>query len=327
MSIELQRPTGSRPGSVARSVVDPSTSITIGVVNNMPDSALVGTERQFVSLLTAAAPNWHVSIRYTCLSEIERAAAASERIATQYWQLDRLLDDGVDALIVTGSEPRAATLTDEPYWHAMTRLLDRADSELITSLWSCLAAHMAVLHLDGIERQRLSEKRSGVYQHAVRAKGLLMDPDRQVTRTPHSRWNEIKVSQLDPAAYQVISGSDEEGVDTFVSQRRSLLVFCQGHPEYREDTLLREYRRDINRFLTGERRDYPMPPVGYFNDAAMALVTEFQNAVDTGRGSVGIGDFPFDAVMADIKRDWFEDATMLYRNWLSYIAARKAGAM
>ena len=70
-----------------------------------------------------------------------------------------------------------------------------------------------------------------------------------------------------------------------------------------------------------------MPPVGYFNDAAMALVTEFQNAVDTGRGSVGIGDFPFDAVMADIKRDWFEDATMLYRNWLSYIADRKAGAL
>jgi homoserine O-succinyltransferase len=325
--IEVQRPTDSRPGGVERSVADPSRSITIGVVNNMPDSALVGTERQFISLLTAAAPNRHVSIRFSCLSEVERAAAAHERIATQYWQLDRLLDEGVDALIVTGSEPRAVTLTDEPYWRALTRLLDRADSELITSLWSCLAAHMAVLHLDGVKRQRLSEKRSGVYQHRIRAAGFLADPDKQVIRTPHSRWNEIQVAQLDPAAYQVISGSDEEGVDTFVSQRRSLLVFCQGHPEYLEDTLLREYRRDINRFLTRERLDYPKAPVGYFGDVAMALVTEFQNAVDARRGTVGIGDFPFDAVMADIKRDWSEDATMLYRNWLAYIAARKTGAL
>ena len=60
------------------------------------------------------------------------------------------------------------------------------------------------------------------------------------------------------------------GVDAFAKQDGSFFLFFQGHPEYEADTLLREYRRDVGRFLGGEREDYPAMPLGYFNDDAAA---------------------------------------------------------
>ena len=66
-------------------------------------------------------------------------------------------------MIVTGAEPIAATLPDEPYWNDLTDVIDWAETNTRSAIWSCLAAHAAVLHLDGIERQRLERKCSGVY--------------------------------------------------------------------------------------------------------------------------------------------------------------------
>jgi homoserine O-succinyltransferase/O-acetyltransferase len=40
----------------------------------------------------------------------------------------------------------------------------------------------------------------------------------------------------------------------FVKYNRSLFVLLQGHPEYDSATLLREYRRDVGRFLRRLRR-------------------------------------------------------------------------
>jgi hypothetical protein len=57
--------------------------------------------------------------------------------------------------IVTGAEPRAARLTDEPYWTALTQVMDWARENTISSVYSCLAVHAAVLHMDGVERHKL----------------------------------------------------------------------------------------------------------------------------------------------------------------------------
>ena len=59
----------------------------------------------------------------------------------------------------------------------------------------------------------------------------------------------------------------------------SLFLFLQGHPEYEAGTLLREYRRDIARFLRGEREHYPAVPQGYFDARAnTASRTPFPSA-------------------------------------------------
>ncbi len=72
----------------------------------------------------------------------------------------------IDGLIVTGAEPIAATLPEEPFWNDLTAIIDWAEANTRSAIWSCLAAHAAVLHLDGIERQRLDAKCSGIYDCA-----------------------------------------------------------------------------------------------------------------------------------------------------------------
>ena len=57
-----------------------------------------------------------------------------------------------DAIIVTGAEPRAANLRDEPYWDELGLVLDWADANAFSTLHSCLAAHVAVLRSDAVER-------------------------------------------------------------------------------------------------------------------------------------------------------------------------------
>jgi len=57
----------------------------------------------------------------------------------------------------------------------------------------------------------------------------------------------------------------------FVKERKSLFLFFQGHPEYDADSLPREYRRDVGRFLRSERESYPGMPKGYFDEATTGL--------------------------------------------------------
>ena len=71
--------------------------------------------------------------------------------------------------------------------------------------------------------------------------------------------------RLAACGYIVLTQSAEGGVDTFVKKKkRSLFVHFQGHPEYGAQTLLKEYRRDIKRFLRGERETYPSDAKGLF---------------------------------------------------------------
>ena len=64
-------------------------------------------------------------------------------------------DTRLDGLIVTGTEPKSKNLDDEPYWAALPQVIDWAREHTHSTIWSCLAAHAAVLHTDGIERRPL----------------------------------------------------------------------------------------------------------------------------------------------------------------------------
>ena len=139
------------------------SDLTIGLINNMPDAALQATERQFMRLLRRAAGNIRVDFHCFSLPSVKRSQSAQSRIDQQYTDIADLDRLHIDGLIVTGAEPAAATLPEEPFWQDLTEMVDWAKTNTRSTIWSCLAAHAAVLHLDGIERQRLDAKCSGVY--------------------------------------------------------------------------------------------------------------------------------------------------------------------
>ena len=293
--------------------------IVIGLVNNMPDAALRATENQFAGLLEEASGGQSIRLRFTSLPELPRSQEALEHIRASYWPLAELQAEPIDALIVTGTEPRAPVLTEEPYWQRFVDLLALARDHTSASIWSCLAAHAAVLHLNGIERCRLAEKRCGVYPHSILKGHALLQGVSSPLPMPHSRWNELPPAALRAAGYTLLSWSDETGADAFVREERSLLLFFQGHPEYEDTTLLKEYRRDVGRYLNAQQPHYPTLPHGYLSAEATSLLAQFEQQALARRDAALMERFPFAAIAAGLKNSWRASSVAMYRNWLSFI--------
>jgi len=298
-------------------------AIVVGLVNNMPDAALDATESQFASLLGAAGESETVHLRYSTLPEVARAPLALARVQNTYWPIEELLQEGVDALIVTGTEPKAALLTQEPYWPRLTGLLEWARSNTTSSIWSCLAAHAAVLHFDGIERRRMEQKCCGVFDYKIVPGHLLTVGLGASIRTPHSRWNDLPNAELTAAGYQLLSYSDQNGADIFVKDDLSMMVFLQGHLEYEDCTLLKEYRRDIGRYLAGQQENYPTMPCAYCPPAALATLTAFRDRALSCRSENLLASFPSEALSSLLVNCWRPTAIRLYKNWISFIAAHR----
>lgn len=300
--------------------------LEIGIVNNMPDTALRSTEHQFVALLAAASENLPVRVTFYALPGLPRSTTAKHHVDAFYSSINDLWDRRPDGLIVTGTEPRHAGLRDEPYWRSFAELIEWAEEQTLSAVWSCLAAHAAVLHIDGIERVRLSEKRFGLFQCARGAEHTLTAGAAPRLMMPHSRWNDLREKELRECGYEVLTRSAEAGVDAFVKHRRSLFVFFQGHPEYSTNTLLLEYRRDIGRYLRRERDTYPEMPRCYFGPETSSMLQAFQARALRDRGEELLAEFPTMQAEASLRNHWQFAAARTYRNWLTDLAARRQRA-
>lgn len=297
----------------------------IALINNMPDAALEDTELQFFELLESSSRGLPVKIELYSLPDLPRGERAKSHLDKFYSSTDDLADQYFDGAIITGTEPRQPNLRDEPYWPSLTRLFDWAERNTASTVLSCLAAHAGVLHSDGIERQRLSDKQFGVFGAARANDHDLLAGAGDIVRFPHSRWNEVRADALTSHGYTILAGSPDAGVDLFVKEKgTSLFVYFQGHPEYGAHTLLKEYRRDIKRFLRQERATYPSMPSGYFDQESTRLMAEFRDRVLPDPREEYMQFFPDEVPMSTLERSWQAAAVGIYQNWLQYITARKS---
>jgi homoserine O-succinyltransferase/O-acetyltransferase len=297
--------------------------LQIALVNNMPDQAIDATKAQFAKLLRAGAGKVPFRLRCYTLSSVPRGEMARQDIARSHEDIEALYARGADALIVTGSEPRADRLESEAYWGDFARLVDWARVHTTSALWSCLAAHGAVLRLDGVTRRRAREKISGVFACEVDANDWATRGAAGSILVPHSRYNGLSRSDLVECGYRISSWSGDVEVDCFWRREPSLFLFTQGHPEYDADTLSREFRRDALRFLNGESDRFPSPPRNYFSNEAQAVLDALRQSADSldrprlarMLGQIVESDAP--------SPTWTDDADRLYRNWLELIAFEK----
>ena len=247
-------------------------------------------------------------------AEIGRAYAPSGAIALA----------GLDALIVTGCEPREARLDAEPWFPEFTEVVDWAAEATVSTLFSCLAAHAAVLHLDGIVRRPLREKCWGVFTCERVARHALLKGSPTRVEVPHSRWNDVAERDLTAAGYQVLRRSPAAGIDLFAREDCSLFVFLQGHPEYDGDTLGREHRRDVARFVEGSRPTCPPLPERYFSDEAVDAMTTLAETAGASGDRALLGRLPVHDRAFPLASAWQREARRLMQNWLAEVALRKA---
>jgi homoserine O-succinyltransferase len=297
--------------------------IVLALVNNMPDGALQTTEQQFAELLRAAGSAWDIRLRVFSFPELIRSDGGKAYVSDHYEPIEQLWAGEFDGLIITGAEPRTERLHEEVYWSSLIRLIEWANDSGTPTVFSCLAAHAAVLHLDGIERQRLPEKVSGVFRCAKMRDHPLLRGLPGSWRIPHSRHNTLDPEQLATAGYEILSLSETAGVDAFALERQAPFVFYQGHPEYDPGALFREYRRDVGRFLNGTAERYPEMPRGYFDDDAARAFTAFRTRALRHRSRNLLEDFPSGGSRERPPHLWREVAVRLYTNWLARVAAQR----
>lgn len=294
--------------------------LRIALVNNMPDAALAATERQFISLIEAARGGLSVRVDLCALSRVPRSVETRLAMAPRYGGIDDLAAAAPDVLIVTGAEPRAADLADEPYWQELAWLIDWARSGAVAgALYSCLAAHAAVQVADGVRRRRLPAKLCGVFA-AETAREHELTQGLAAPLTPHSRYNDLDERELNDNGYIVLTRSERAGVDVFVREGATLEAFWQGHPEYEADTLARELRRDLQRFLDGAARVPPSLPENYLTAGTRARLEA--HVAEIARGGAAT-EVPPLAELVPERAYWAESSRRLMGAFLAGARRRK----
>lgn len=296
--------------------------IELGLVNNMPDGALERTERQFFHLLGAAASDLLVRVTFFSLGGLARGASGADHLRrNSYRCASEIPLAGLDALIVTGTEPRAPDLRLEPYWTELADLFDWIAAEGPSTVFSCLAAHAAVFRYDGIERQRLAEKRFGLFEHFVAGHDVFTASLAQPLHVAHSRWNEIGEGALAASGYRILTWAPQAGVDLFLRRGRTDLLFCQGHPEYDPANPAREYHRDVKRYLAGDSEVWPALPRNYFTAPEVRLIERFRERVANRRNPALLAEFP--AIRRRPEARWQPPAAPVFHAWLRQIVEAK----
>ncbi len=241
----------------------------IGLLNMMPDAALEATERQFFRLVGESNQIAQLYIHPFSLPELARSEKARSYIEKYYEPFEKLKEDGLDALIITGANVSQPDLEKEPFWAPLQEIINWSWNNVASTLCSCLATHAVMQSLHNQKRSPLpgGKKLWGVYKHKVveRSHPLVRNMN-TVFDVPHSRFNDISSKQFKEAGMRILIESKEAGTHIAVSSDGFRLVCMQGHPEYDTISLLKEYQREVKLYEKGERSSPPPLPANYFND-------------------------------------------------------------
>ncbi|KAF3977726.1 MAG: homoserine O-succinyltransferase [Methylococcales symbiont of Iophon sp. n. MRB-2018] len=293
----------------------------IGLLNMMPDAALEATERHFFRLVGACNQIAQFHVHPFTIDGLERGSEATAHIAKYYESFDKIKNDGLDALIISGANVTHHHLSEEGFWQPLTEVFDWAKQNVTSILCSCLATHAFIEYCHGIERTPQPAKRWGVFSHKVleRTHPLVAEINTKF-EVPHSRFNEIYQHDLEAKGLKILAASQVAGVHLAVSADNIRVVFFQGHPEYDDVSLLKEYKREVILFFNNERHDYPPFPENYFDQEAQQILIEYKKHVILARNNnKALDPFPENRLLEYIDNTWRDTAKAVFNNWLGKV--------
>ena len=177
------------------------------------------------------------------------------------------------------------------------------------------------MHYHGILRTHLARKLWGVYSHRIvgNTHPLLSNINTRFD-TPHSRFNDVERERMEAAGLQVLVAGKEAGVLLAVSSDGLRFAYFQGHPEYDIFSLMKEYKREISRYLRRERDDYPPFPDHYFCDEAKVLLHRYErDLIASGERGDSPPDYPEQEIVALLDNTWTDTGKALFNNWLGLV--------
>lgn len=293
----------------------------IGLLNMMPDAALQATERQFLRLVGSCNRIAQFYVHPFSFPEIPRDDNAKQHIDKYYSTFEQIKEMGLDALILSGANPAQSDITAEPFWQPLEQVVHWAKDNVCSIMCSCLATHAIVQQLFGFERYPLAEKRWGVYSNRVTDQyhPLTANIDSRFN-APHSHVYEVNSKQFRDAGLVVLAESKVSDLHLGVSSDGLRFVFFQGHPEYDDVSLLKEYKREVTRYLQGIRSDYPPYPENYFVEESMEIADAFHaEAIACNGDFSNLREFPEKELAHAIDITWSDTGKAIVNNWLGLV--------
>lgn len=283
----------------------------IGLLNMMPDAALEATERQFFRLIGESNRIAQFYVHPFSLPEIERSDQTQSYIDEYYEPVEKLQNDGLDALIITGANVADPNLENNAFWQPLQEVMDWSWNNVTSTITACLASHAVMQFKYDQKRTSFDNKHVGVFKSRVRdRKHPLVQGMNTVFDVPHSRHNTITWEQFENAGMRILVNSFEGGVHMATSADGFRLICMQGHQEYDTVSILKEYRRDLDLYLKG-KLNQPDIPKHYFSSEALDIIeTHLKNPADI---------FPEEQITPLIENTWKDSARAIIGNWIGQV--------
>lgn len=296
-------------------------ALHIGLLNMMPDAALAATERQFFRLIGESNQIAQFYMHPFTLPELPRGPGGRAHVERFYEQFSTLQQDGLDALIITGANVTQPDLSLEPFWEPLAKVVEWAWENVTSTLCSCLATHAVMQARFGETRRHRGEKLWGVYPHRVidRSHPLMAGVNTRFD-VPHSRFNDISRQQFERKGLRVLAEGERSGVHLAVSPDGFRIVFFQGHPEYDSVSLLKEYKREVGRYVNQERRDFPPLPENYLSPLAAAILNEHREHIEQALvRRAPIPELPESLLLECLDNTWHDSGLAVVNNWIGNV--------
>ena len=254
--------------------------IEIAIVNLMPTK--VETETQLLRLVSNSPLQVKVTLIKT--DSYTPTHVSGAHLTRFYKTFEEIRARKFDGLIITGAPVETIEFEEVKYWKELESIMEWANTNVTSTMFICWGAQAGLYYHYGVKKRVLDKKLFGIYKNAAvnpfdpLLKGL--DDEFYIPMSRHTEIDEEAV--LSCPDLVVLARGKECGI-SILKSRDDKKIFLTGHSEYDRDTLLKEYKRDLDR---GEKIE---APVNYFNE----------------RG---------DAVNVS----WKSTANLIFYNWLNY---------
>ena len=203
-----------------------------------------------------------------------------------YKTFDDVKDRTFDGMIITGAPVELLPFEEVEYWQELCEIMEWSKTHVYSTFHICWGAQAGLYYHYGINKQQLPAKMFGIFDHTVREKtSMLFRGFDDHFPVPHSRHTTVAEEDiLAEPALKILAVSEKAGVYA-VKSRNNRQIFLTGHSEYDQNTLAKEYFRDVN------------------------LGKEI---------AVPENYFPNDDPSEPPRVTWRAHANLLYSNWLNY---------
>ncbi|WP_313756820.1 homoserine O-succinyltransferase [Tissierella sp.] len=252
------------------------------ILNLMPNKT--ETEYQLLKILGNSFIDVQVDFLYTKTYKPKNIDL--NYLEETYKTLDEVRNTNYDGMIITGAPLEFVDFNEISYWEELKDIIDYSNKHIKSTIYLCWAVAAGLYYNYKIPKHTIHKKINGIFNHEIlNENSLLLKNCGEKIISPHSRYFEIREEDIESfQGLEILSKSNDSGI-YIVAQVEGKEIYITGHPEYGEDTLSNEYRRDIDKGLL------PNLPKNYFPNDDFNLLP---------------------------KNTWGDHSQILIDNWLRY---------